>query len=143
MGLGGPIVLISAIVPVAAAVWANRSTSLIHATVWAVLAWTGWLAAAWTGQEVVCFLALTLTTWSGLAVLGARRPGAAAWNFVVVALLLVVLLATPMQFDNFRSAFLVALVGATVTNYLPTRLAGGAILLGLGCGWQMVYITHG
>jgi hypothetical protein len=75
-----------------------------------------------------------------MAVLGARRPGVAAWNFVIIGLLVVLLLSLaeadvrgiPLRLDSVRAVFMVILLGTTVVNYLPTRLGGGAVLLGVG-----------
>ncbi|HEY1377594.1 MAG TPA: hypothetical protein VGF55_12415 [Gemmataceae bacterium] len=151
MSLAGRIVVFAAIVPLAAAVRANRSTSLIHATVWAVVAWAGWLAAATSEAAAASHVALVLTGCAGVAVLGARRPGAAAWNFVVLGLLVVLLLPlleaaalnTPLHPGTFRTVFLAVLLGTTVMNYLPTRLAAAAVLLGVGCGWQLADVLGG
>jgi hypothetical protein len=145
MFLAGQIVLISAIVPLAAAAWTNRSTSLNFTIGWAVVAWAGWLAAAFAGTGAATYAALAATGCAGVSVFGARRPGAAAWNFVVLGLLIVLLLPlaeaaavdAPFQLGMFRTAFLAVLIGTTVTNYLPTRLGPAAVLVGLGAGWQL------
>ena len=150
MSLAGRIILIAAIVPVAAAVRANRSTSLMHAAVWAAVAWSGWVVAATTGAGAASYAALALTGCTGVAVLGARRPGAGVWNFVVLGLLVVLLLPlaeaaaldTPLRPGAIRTAFLSVLLGTTVMNYLPTRLAPAGILVGVGCGWELSRIVN-
>jgi hypothetical protein len=151
MPLVGRIVLIAAIVPLAAAVRANRATSLIHATVWTVAAWAAWVSAAVNARETYGYVALALTGCAGIAVFGARWPGAAAWNFVVAGLLVVVLFplgeafahGAPAHLSNVRAGFLIALLGATVINYLPTRMPIAAVLLGVGCGWELARLLNG
>jgi hypothetical protein len=77
-----------------------------------------------------------------VAVFGARRPGVAAWNFVVGSLLVVLLLpvaegmmtGTGLHLGWLRTAFVTALVGATSINYYPTRFGSGAMTLGVACG---------
>src|SRR5688572_7693858 len=76
---------------------ANRATSLAPAVGWAALAWLGWGGALafgrWqTGFVEERYVALCLTGAAGVAVLGARRPYAGAWNFVVLGLIGVLLL---------------------------------------------------
>jgi hypothetical protein len=125
---------------------ANRRTSLVHATGWAVAAWGAWCAAAlfgWTGAW--CYVALCLTGCAGVAVLGARRPGVSAWNFVVLALLAVDLLPLAdglrrghgLEVDAFHKTWVAATIAVGVVNYLPTRLGPAACLLGLGCAWEL------
>ena len=92
-----------------------------------------------------------LTGCAGVAVLGARRPGAAAWNCVAGGLLAVLLvplaesrvLDTSVQLGTTRTVFLASLLGVTVINYLPTRLGAGAVLLGLGCALQLTCLVRG
>src|SRR5262249_5208603 len=78
---------------------ANRQTSLSHAVAWGIAAWLAWVgvfladdlgngAPTHTGR----YVALCFTSAAGVAVLGARRPGVGAWNFVVAGLLAVLLL---------------------------------------------------
>lgn len=134
-------VVVSAVLPLAAALSANRATALFHATAWAILAWAGWLLATVTSLDAFGYLALVLTGCAGVAVFGARRPGVAAWNFVVAGLLVVLALplleaaalGTPVRPGTMRTVFLASLVGTTVINYLPTRLALGAAALAVGC----------
>ena len=87
-------------------------------------------------------MAVALTGCAGVAVLGARWPGAAAWNLVVVGLLAVlalplaeaVALGTTVRPGTMRIIFLSSLVLVTVVNYLPTRLSSAAVLVGVGAG---------
>src|SRR5262245_58439626 len=103
------LLLLTGILPLARAWRANRRTSLLQAVAWAVLAWLGWNGAllgdiVWpdTGANSLRYLALALTGCAGVAVLGARRPGVGAWNFVVVGLLAVLLLPVAQGLDNLR-----------------------------------------
>jgi hypothetical protein len=141
--------------PVWRAWQANRRTSLFHAVQWAVAAWVAWgamilLAVAaedagdtWTAG----YLALCLTGCGNVAVLGARRPGVGAWNFVLVGLLAVMLLpvvegllAQAASLDTLRVVFLAGTLVIGVLNYLPTRLAAAAILLGLGSVGELLHL---
>lgn len=129
---------------------ANRATSLFHTVHWAIAAWLAWGVvtgtAAFRPDGVVPaarYLALAVTGCAGVAVLGARRPGAGAWNFVVAGLLAVLLLPLAEGWLSgagalgaFRLVFLSATLAVGVLNYLPTRLAPSAVLLGLACGLQ-------
>jgi hypothetical protein len=145
-------VIISALYPLMIALRANLSTSLVFAIGWAILAWTtGWLLSLWSDSSLLTYAALALTGCAGVAVLGARWPGASAWNFVCAGLLAVLLaplaearvLDTPVRLGLMRTIFLASLLGVTVVNYLPTRLAGGAALLALGSGLALSRILDG
>src|SRR6516165_3721446 len=92
----GLVILLTSAFPIWQAWRANRARTLLHAIYWAILAWMAWcVCLAWStqdpdgGAERSAYLALCLTGCAGMAVLGARRPGAGAWNFVVVGLLAV------------------------------------------------------
>jgi hypothetical protein len=140
-------------------VWrANRRTSLAHAVYWMLACWLAWgavsLGRAWTGPTyshgLARNVALCLTGCAGVAVLGARRPGVAAWNFVVLGLLGIVLLPVAEglvvarePFGFFRELFLAATIGVGIANYLPTRLALGAFALAVGCACQFVLLSDG
>src|SRR5919201_4999463 len=130
------LILVTGVYPLSRAWLANRRTSLLQSVHWAMLAWVAWgvtLAGAdrWPAAAAAVgkYLALCLTGCAGIAVLGARRPGVGAWNFVVAALLAVDLLPlaqglltrAPLE----RSLLLISVAGTIavgVLNYLPTRL---------------------
>jgi hypothetical protein len=83
------------------------------------------------------YVALCVTGCAGIAVLGARRPGVGPWNFVVAALLSILLLpfleswvtGKALHLDAVRAIFLGATLAVGVVNYLPTRLALPAVVL--------------
>jgi hypothetical protein len=120
----------------------NRGWSLFHALHWALLGWLAWgYAIAAEGGAEARFVALCLTGAAGVAVLGARRPHVWAWDFVVLGLIAVMVLPLletwligVTSLDGLRRFFLVATLAIAVVNYVPTRLALGAIALGGGCG---------
>lgn len=129
-----------------------RHTSLVHALVWAATAWLAWGTVALLDQIVsdsmmtaARYTALCLVGCAGVAVLGARRPGVAAWDFVVLGLLAVLVLflaegavvGGELQLGPVRITFLGLTLAIGIANYLPTRMALAAILLGLGCGWEL------
>ena len=58
MGAWTVLVLVSALVPLVAAGRANRATSLIHAIVWAFVAWIGWTFCLKFGSIPWTYLAL-------------------------------------------------------------------------------------
>lgn len=137
---------------------ANRHTSLAHAIVWALVAWLAWaLVILLAGLQEVWlvaparFLALCLLGCAGVAVLGARRPGVAAWNFVVLGLLAVLLLwqaegflgSGTVELGVVRSIFLVGTLAVGILNYLPTRLVLAAILLSVAAGSEVAYLWKG
>jgi hypothetical protein len=130
-------------------------TSLRHALVWAAVAWLAWgaalLALEFTAPlevRAVRYLALSLVGCAGVAVLGARRPGVAAWNFVIIGLLSVLLLflaesvvAGGGKLGPLRATFLAVTLAIGILNYLPTRMAPAALLLAIGCSlelWDLV-----
>ena len=146
------LVWLTAIYPLWRAFQANRQTSLVHAVYWAIAGWAAWglamaSAATWptTAATASCLLALSLTGCAAVAVLGARRPGVSAWNFVIGALLAVDLLplaesqltAGILQLNFYRLVCLVAPLAVGVLNYLPTQLAPAALALLLGCGLEL------
>jgi hypothetical protein len=113
-------------------------------------------AALWPSLTAVvsCFFALSLTGCAAVAVLGARRPGVRAWNFVVGGLLAVdslagaesLLTAGTLQLNIFQLACLAGPLAVGVLNYLPTQLAPAALSLLLGCALELadlVLATHG
>lgn len=144
------LILLTGAYPLWQAWQANRRTTLLQATTWALFAWAAWVgtlasAAAWPGSRVAAlgYLALSLTGCAGIAVLGARRPVVYAWNFVVLSLLAVLLLPLAesllgdLRFSEPRLLFLAAVVAVGVLNYLPTRLGLVAVGLGVACGTEI------
>jgi hypothetical protein len=149
------MVFLTGLYPVWIAWQANRATSLAHALSWMLAAWIAWggmmlchaLSVALPGRDLPRYLALALTGCAGVAVLGARRPGMAAWNFVVLGLLAVLLLplaegmllsGEPLGF--VRKLFLAATAAVGIVNYLPTRLALAALALALGLGGEFALL---
>ncbi|HZT82343.1 MAG TPA: hypothetical protein VFA26_19095 [Gemmataceae bacterium] len=145
------LLLLTAAYPLWRAWRANRQTSLTHALAWATAAWAAWVVAlaaeGWPAASALGrYLALALTGCAGVAVLGARRPGVAAWNFVVVGLLAVLLLPVAEGFGKLelgpaRVVFLAAALAVAVVNYLPTRLGPAALMLGAGCGLALARLV--
>jgi hypothetical protein len=146
------LVWLTGLFPLWRAVQANRQTTLLQAVWWAVIAWAAWgmalaNAPSWPLQAATasCYLALSLTGCAAIAVLGARRPGVNAWNFVVVALLAVDLLPVAesvltggvLQFPLFRLLCLAGTLTVGVCNYLPTRFAPAALALLLGSALEL------
>lgn len=142
--------------PLWAAWAANRRTSLAQAVAWAGLAWVGWLIALTRGRgafdpAVHRYVALGLTGCAAVAVLGARWPGAAAWNFVLLGLLAVfsppVLAAVTAGHRLHLDFPHLLLLGGTLTvgvlNYLPTRLGPAASLLAVACAMEIAALTDG
>ncbi len=140
-------------IPLLLALMTHYRTSLCHALVWALLAWLAWgISAAMAPTERALFescrfTALCLTGCAGVAVLGARRPIAFAWNFVVLSLfavmmwpLMEVLLIGGAPMSELRLAFLASTVVVAIVNYLPTRLGPAAVLLLLVCAGQLTLI---
>jgi hypothetical protein len=138
------ILAVAGLYPVIVGLWSNRATSLAHAMVWGVAAWLAWGWALWgadadeLGMEPVRYVAVCLTAAAGVAVLGARRPYALAWNFVVLGLLAVMLLPLIEHYiigtdpvDPLRISFVTATVMVGLLNYLPTRAAPAVLLLAL------------
>jgi hypothetical protein len=131
---------------------AHKQTSIAHALGWATAAWIAWIAAVFVESVPLRYLAICLTGCMGIAVLGARRPGVGAWNFVVLGLLVVQLLplgtsallgtSKELQLSVPFLLFVAGTLSVTVLNYLPTRLALGALLLGIGCGVELWNITQ-
>jgi hypothetical protein len=135
---------------------ANRRTTLLQAVNWSVVAWAAWAWALCPGAgdtptgSTLVYVALCLTGCAGVAVLGARRPGVGAWNFVVVVLLAVMLLplaesliaAGPLPLAGPRTVFLAGTLAVSILlNYLPTRLAPAAGLLALACAIEVILVV--
>jgi hypothetical protein len=138
------LIYLSGAYPVARAWLSNRGTTMVHALSWTAAAWLAWFGALLLedkeGAAPAGYLALCLTGCAGTAVLGARRPIAGAWNFVLLALLGVLLLplaenavlSTPLL-DPLRLLFICATVALGVLNYLPTRFCLAAVAVGAAC----------
>jgi hypothetical protein len=150
------ILELCAAVPLSLAWRANRHTSLLATIHWGFLAWLLWgwaLAIADRPAEAsahVRFLAVCATGAVAVAVLGARRPGVTAWNFVVAAFLAVALLPLAQSVLGggrlHLSAYQLLLPGIAVAvgvvNYLPTPLGPAAVLVGLGVGVELVALAN-
>jgi len=153
MQLLAAIVLLSTAYPLGVAWAKNRRTTLLHALSWAWLAWLAWLmvaggAAVWPSLDgpLGRYLALCLTGCAGVAVLGARRPGAGAWNFVVAGLLAVLLLPVARGLgvprpEPWHLAFLGVTLAVGVVNYLPTRLSLAVLFAAAGCGVEVARLA--
>jgi hypothetical protein len=131
---------------------ANRHTTLRHALAWSTVAWFAWLALLLAGSDGTTvatyrYLALCLASCASIAVLGAREPLAGPWNFVLLGLLAVlllpltenVLLGTPLL-DPLRLVFVLATLAVGILNYLPTRLSGMVLVIGLACGAELALL---
>jgi hypothetical protein len=125
---------------------ANRGTSLQYAVVWSALAWAGWgfvmlaqVLNAGIQLSLMPYVALCLSSCAGVTVLGARRPGDGAWNFVVVGLLAVLLLPIAEGRGQLNlSGFWIGFLGITQLvigfNYGLTRFGPAALVFLSGCG---------
>jgi len=143
------LALLSCAFPLLCAWYANRRTTLSLALVWAGCAWFVWviafLLAALAEPETsrtLRYVALTITLCPPIMVLGARRPGVLAWNFVVVGLLVTLLLPVAQGWGKPRLEtpwllFVAVCLAVCVLNYLPTRLGLAALLIGGACGWEL------
>src|SRR5207249_767344 len=130
-------------------------TSLLPSVAWLVVAWLTWgglLAAAevWPGSRTPAarYLALCLLGCAGVSVLGARRPGVGAWNFVTLGLLAVLLLPVAEGWGHVtlsgpRLLFVAGTLAVGVLNYLPTRLWPAALLLGAACTGEVLRLAEG
>lgn len=135
-----------AAVPIGRACWANRKTALAHTFAWVLATWLTWIAAAVTPSASTRYMALSMTACAGVSVLGARRPGVAAWNAVVAALLTVLLvpLANRILFDGPRpndtayAVFLQVILLVVIGNYISTRLTFAAVVLAVGCHVELI-----
>jgi hypothetical protein len=141
------LLVATSVYPLIRALQANRRTTLRQPLLWALTAWVAWTGVAWSrvlrfsaaNERLACYGALCLTGCAGVAVLGARRPGVAAWNFVVVGLLAVLLLPIlnglgKLRLESAQEVFLGATLLVPLMNYLPTCLGPGMILSAAGCG---------
>ena len=134
---------------------ANRTTSLRHTLIWAIIAWLAWLYAFCTnggaGPEriVARYLSVCMTGCAIVAVLGARRPGVSAWNVVVLGLLAVALLPLAqslmvngiLQVPVHWTVLMAAILGVGVINYLPTRLGPAAAMIALAISVELIILV--
>jgi len=135
--------------PLGVALRANRTASLWSALWWSAAAWSTWLAYAASAEQAeesaaLRYFALCLTGCASVAVLGARRPHAGPWNYVVLSLLAVMLLPFfealvlgSETFDLLRTILLGGTILLGVVNYLPTRCGAAAAAIALACGGQL------
>lgn len=149
MDVAAALFLLAGIFPLSKALRANRNTTLRQPLGWALLAWLAWLGVAWSRvswpdsePRVAVYGALCLTSCAGIAVLGARRPGASAWNFVVLGLLAVLLLPIlnglgELRLEPAHEMFLALMLMVPFLNYLPTRLGPSVLLAAAACSWEM------
>ncbi len=162
------LVWLSVLYPLWHAWRVNRQTTLRPALAWATAAWASWVVLVWGNEggwgggsfgggfappkmppceSLGRYLALSLTCCAGVAVLGARRPGVGAWNFVVVGLLAVLLLPVAQglgqpRLHTVHLLFLGLALGVIVLNYLPTRFGLSAGLLAFGWAVEFIPLTY-
>jgi len=150
------LIFLTGFFPIARAARANRQTTLLHSIIWTSVAWLGWTGVAYfdvlqaqPNDIMSPYPALALTGCASMAVLGARRPGVGAWNFVVLGLLAVMmflwlegrLAEDDLILHRVRTVFLASTVAIGILNYLPTRLAPAAFLLAFGCAVEILSIS--
>jgi hypothetical protein len=164
VGLG----LATAFGPIARAKRAARGTALGSAVVWAGVA-VGLglvaegaalaepLATGRPGAGHGAYLSVLATLAALLSVLNARRPGGGAWAILMMLLVLVFLIPwlegpglarrpqglARLRLDSPWTLFYGLLVGAGVTNYLPTRYGPAVAWLALGLGLEYLGLTRG
>jgi hypothetical protein len=129
--------------PLFAAWRASAGSTIRHALAWATAAWVVWCVGVSSEGR---YVALSLTACAGVAVLGARRPGAGAWHFVVGGLLVTLLLPLLMGLGELRLQreqvwFLGGVLLVGVANYLPTRLFVPAALLLAWCALELAVVV--
>ncbi|MBX7103894.1 MAG: hypothetical protein K1X57_07425 [Gemmataceae bacterium] len=123
------LLVASAAIPLGRAWVLNRGWTVRHALAWAWAAWTGWIVLAITPGRESAWLALTLTSAAGIAVLGARRPIIGMWHFLVASLLVVLWLGfaeglldgSGLKLGAFRLTFVAVLLCVGFGNYVMTR----------------------
>ena len=137
------LALLAGFYPLLVAWRSSAGSTIRHALAWAVAAWAAWCVGdspAWR------YVALSLTACAGVSVLGARRPGAGPWHFVVAGLLVTLLLPLLMGLGELRLQreqvwFLGAVLLVGVANYLPTRLFVPAALLLACCALELAAVA--
>jgi hypothetical protein len=144
--MAASLLMLSAIGPILWGWWVHRHTTLVHVFFWVVVAWLAWLVASQMDAWQNRYLAVVLTSCAGVAVLGARRPGARAWHAVVAGLAAVLLLPLAESFfsrgdsattDNLRWVFLAGAASVGILNYLPTRLGPASVSLLIAVGIEL------
>jgi hypothetical protein len=127
---------------------AARRTTLVTPWIWATAALVAWgateLAIAFSvilssNTETSRFAAIVFSFCPMIAVLGAKRPQNAAWNFVVLSLWAIVALPAAenwflhpgqkLSLGDARSWFLWILIVLGPVNYVPTRYWVAALVL--------------
>lgn len=144
------IPVMTAVIPLAWTWWTHRRTPLVHALTWGAAAWVAWVAEAAVQTAPYRYAAVALTACTGVAVLGARRPGAGAWNAVVAGLLAVLLLPIARKLfltgeypiDSVWLWFLGIVVGVACLNYLGSRLRWPAGIAFIACLMHIGYINN-
>lgn len=157
MQLAVVILLLTGVYPLWQAWQANRQTALAATLIWAFVAWAGWLGLGVAqlpshteaDLEVLRYVALCLTCCVGVAVLGARRPIVAAWNFVVLGLLAVLLLPLAerlilgaQSLSWVRLVFIGATLALMFFNYLPTNMTMPAFAFAFGCALEFTQLIR-
>ena len=137
------LVLLFGFYPLFVAWRACAGSTIRHALAWAVVAWAGWCVAMTPEWR---YVALCVTACAGVAVLGARRPGAGAWHFVVAMLMVTLLLPLLMGLGELRLQreqvwFLGGVLLVGLSNYLPTRFFLPTALLMTWCALQLVAVS--
>jgi hypothetical protein len=146
------LVMVASFYPWIRAWLAVGKSSLAHALAWTCAAWIGCTLLLGDPEVGVPgrYLALSLIACAGVAVLGARRPHVAAWNFVVAGQLAV--LALPLlenlvlsehSLGPVRLIFLAATLLVVLCNYLPTSFGPAAFLASLACAGEMWTLLAG
>jgi hypothetical protein len=134
---------------------ANRRTSLFSMMNWTIVAWLTWswalALASKPGKDLALarYLALGATGAALIAVLGARWPGARAWNSVVLGYVAVTLLppaedflkGAPLQLDWWEAGVPAMALAIGVLNYLPTLLGPAAVMVGLAGAVEILLLT--
>lgn len=145
MALACWLILLTGAYPLWRAWRASAGTTLRPALLWTVAAWLAWAAELASAARLPAddpltsrYFALCLTACALVAVLGARRPIAGPWNFVLLGLLAVLLLPLAEGLGTLRLSwpswlFLAGTLAVGLLNYLPTGQAPAVLVLAGGC----------